>query len=129
MDRQYIAFKRNGPDMPAQAEMYPLIGLLDELQDKDRIEELFTAERAKNPALDAWFNEWFLSDYDADYFKRSDEGSLGHIFYRDVIEKNFEIIIYEKPRAENAVRIFPLPRRPEPRSGAYPDRRRLQLYG
>ncbi|MGH6782318.1 MAG: hypothetical protein ACREB5_09450 [Sphingomonadaceae bacterium] len=101
-----ISLKRNGPDMPAQAEMYPLIGLLDELQDKDRIEELFTAERAKNPALDAWFNEWFLSDFDADYFKQFAEGTLGHAFYTDVIAKDFDIVIYEKPKPKTQFEYF-----------------------
>ena len=91
--RQWIAditLKQNGPDMPAQAEMYPLIGLLDELQDKQRIEELFTAERALNPALDAWFNDWFISDYDAGYFERFEAGTLGRLFYDEVIAKNPE---------------------------------------
>ena len=101
-----ICLKRNGPDMPAQAEMYPLIGLLDELQDKDRIEQLFTAERAQNPALDAWFTEGFVSDYDADYFRQFGEGTLGHIFYRDVIEKNFDLVIYEKPQPKTQFEYF-----------------------
>jgi ubiquinone biosynthesis protein COQ4 len=101
-----IVLKQNGPDMPAQAEMYPVIALLDELQDKARIEDLFTAERAKNPALDAWFEEGFVSDYDADYFKAIGAGTLGRIFYDEVIAKNFEIVIYEKPPPKSQLDYF-----------------------
>jgi ubiquinone biosynthesis protein COQ4 len=101
-----ITLKRNGPDLPPQAEMYPLIAILDEIQDKARIEELFTAERAKNPALDAWFNDWHLSDYGAEYFRQFPPGSLGNIFLRDVIEKNFEIVIYEQPQPKTQLQYF-----------------------
>lgn len=101
-----ITLKRNGPDMPAQAEMYPLIGMLDELQDKARIEELFTAERARNPALDAWFDEWFISDYDSAYFAQFPSGSLGHIFYEQVIAKNFEMVIYDRPAPVSQLEYF-----------------------
>ena len=92
--------------MPAQAEMYPLIGLLAELQDKQRIEELFTAERARNPALDRWFDDWFISDYDKDYFTRFEAGTLGRLFYDEVIGKNFEIVIYEKPTPQTQLDYF-----------------------
>lgn len=47
-----ILLRKNGPDFPAQAEMYPLIGILDELRDHDRIEALFTEERKTNTLLD-----------------------------------------------------------------------------
>jgi ubiquinone biosynthesis protein COQ4 len=101
-----IILKQNGPDMPPQAEMYPVIALLDELQDKAHIEKLITAERAKNPALDAWFAEGFVSDYDADYFTQFGAGTLGRIFYDEVIAKNFEIVIYEKPPPKTQLDYF-----------------------
>jgi len=101
-----ITLKRNGPDGPAQAEMYPVVEMMKEIQDLDEIEALFTAERKKNPALDAWFEEGHLSNYDADYFKQFAPGSLGHIFYRDVIEKNFEIVIYDLPKPKTQLEYF-----------------------
>ena len=124
--RQWIAditLKQNGPDMPAQAEMYPLVGLLDELQDKPRIEALFTEERARNPALDAWFNAWFISDYDAAYFTDFAPGTLGRLFYDEVIGKNFEIVIYEKPAPKSQLDYFLL------RSGQTHDLEHLMTGG
>lgn len=101
-----ITLKKNGLDTPPQSEMYDLIDILNRLRDKERIEELFTQERARNPALDAWFNEWFISDYDKEYFKQFAPETLGHIFYRDVIAKNFEIVITEKPEPKTQLDLF-----------------------
>ncbi|SFR89806.1 Coq4 family protein [Sphingomonas jatrophae] len=101
-----IVLKQNGPDVPAQSEMYPLVEMIDSLRDLPRIEALFTAERAKNPALDAWFNEWFISDYDADYFRQFAPGTLGHQFHEEVIAKNFEIVIYDKPEPKSQLDYF-----------------------
>ena len=101
-----IILKRNGPDVPAQAEMYALIGIIDELRDKAHIEALFTAERAVNPALDAWFEQGFLSDYNADFFRRFAPGTLGGTFFKDVIDKNFELVIYDSPKPRTQLEYF-----------------------
>ncbi len=103
-----IVLKQNGPDVPAQSEMHPLVDMIDSLRDLPRIEALFTEERARDPALDAWFNEGFVSDYDAAYFHRFQRGTLGHIFYEEVIAKNFEIVIYEKPAPKSQLDYFML---------------------
>ncbi len=92
-----IALKRNGPDVPAQAEMYELVGIIDSLQDYDEIESMFTEERKVNPTLDAWFKAAHISDFTADSLKDFPEGSLGQVFYRDVIQANFDLVIYERP--------------------------------
>ncbi len=101
-----ITLKRNGPDRPAQAEMYEIVGILNEIQDLDHIEDLFTQERKINPALDAWFSEGFQSSYGADDFADYAEGTLGHVFYRDVIEKNFDLVIYEQPQPKTQYDYF-----------------------
>lgn len=101
-----ITLKRNGPDRPAQAEMYEIVGILDEIQDLDHIEELFTKERRINPTLDQWFNKGFQSTYGADDFKGYAEGTLGQVFYRDVIEKNFDLVIYEQPQPKTQYDYF-----------------------
>ena len=101
-----IKLKRNGPDRPAQAEMYEIIAILDEIQDMDYIEDLFAKERKGNPELDRWFNEGFMSTFGADDFKDYAEGTLGHIFYRDVIAKNFDLVIYEQAKPETQYAFF-----------------------
>lgn len=101
-----ITLKRNGSDRPAQAEMYEAVGILDELQDFDYIEDLFTKARKSDPALDRWFDEGFLSNFGADDFKTYDEGTLGYIFNRDVIEKNFDLVIYDQAQPKTQYEYF-----------------------
>ncbi len=101
-----ITLKRNGPDRPAQAEMYEVISILDDIQDMDYIEELFARERKGNPELDRWFSERFMSTYGADDFQGYEEGTLGHIFYRDVIAKNFDLVIYEQAKPATQYAFF-----------------------
>ncbi|MET0270211.1 MAG: Coq4 family protein [Sphingomonas sp.] len=103
-----IVLKQNGPDVPAQSEMHPLIGMIDALRDLPHIEALFTAERARDPALDAWFAEAFVSDYDAAYFRRFAPGTLGHMFHEQVIARNFEIMIYDQPPPKSQLDYFML---------------------
>ena len=46
-----ILLRRNGADMPPQAEMHEFIGILESLRDFDAIERMFTEERKVNPYL------------------------------------------------------------------------------
>lgn len=91
-----ITLKRNGPDVPAQAEMYEVIGIIRELQDYDYIEDLWTKERKKNAALDRWFEEGFLSSISGPDFAQYAEGSLGHFFKQEVVDKGFDLVIYDQ---------------------------------
>ncbi len=83
-----IALRRNGPDLPAPAELIELIPILDSLRDFDRIEWLFTEERKTNPRLDAWFAEGYRSPpmTVADY-EKFPAGSLGGILYQQFVDK------------------------------------------
>ena len=101
-----IALKRNGPDMLPQAEMYEIPAIIDGLLDHDRLEAMFTAERAVNPRLDAWFDAWHISSFTAESLKDYPEGSLGRIFYKDVIQANFELVIYEMPKPTTQYEYF-----------------------
>lgn len=107
--REWIAniiLKKNGPDVPPQSEMYPVYDMLAEVRDADRVEELFTRERAKNPRLDAWLEERFMSKYDENYFKDFAPGTLGHTFYKEVIEKEFAIVVREKAPPKSQMEYF-----------------------
>lgn len=88
-----IALKRNGPDMPPQAEMHELPGILDELRDHDRVEELFYEERKTNPALDAWFKEGFVSSYSLDDFSGYAPDTVGGRFHRYLADGGFDVQI------------------------------------
>lgn len=97
-----IALKRNGGDFPPQAEMHELIGILAELRDYDHIEAMFTEERKVNPALDAWFNEWHISDYQITDLKDCAPGTVGAIYYEVATKGNYEVQIvpWSEPRTQ-----------------------------
>lgn len=103
--REWIAMatlRRNGPDMPPQAEVPELLAILESLRDHDRIEELFYEERKVNPRLDAWFEEGFVSNYTIEDFKDYPPGSVGRIFYDHMTGGNYEIQIvpWSEPKTQ-----------------------------
>lgn len=62
-----------------------------EVVDHDRINALFAQERCKNPAVDAWFAEKRVSTYTAQDLTAYPEGSLGGLFYRNVVACGYEL--------------------------------------
>lgn len=88
-----ICLRRNGADMPPQAEMYEFLDILDSLRDFDAVEEMFTQERRVNSQLDAWFEEGFISSYRIEDFSDYQPGSLGGIFYTQMTSGDYEIQI------------------------------------
>lgn len=97
-----ILLRKNGADMPPQAEMHEFLSILDELRDYDRIEEMFAAERKVNPALDAWFNERHISTYKIEDFSQYGPGTLGGIFHAQMTGGNYEIQIvpWSEPKTQ-----------------------------
>ena len=97
-----ILLRRNGSDMPPPAEMHEFLGILDELRDYDKVEEMFTQERKVNPELDTWFKEGFFSTYKIEDFKQYEPGSLGGIFYSWIMDGNYEIQItpWQEPKTQ-----------------------------
>ncbi|MCP5395309.1 MAG: hypothetical protein H6918_00995 [Sphingomonadaceae bacterium] len=97
-----ILLRRNGPDLPPPAEMYEFLGILEELRDRPKIEEMITAERKVNPALDAWFKEGHYSTYKIEDFARYAPGTLGGIFYQWITEGDYQIQIvpWSEPKSQ-----------------------------
>ena len=97
-----IALKANGPGYPPAAEMHELIGILGELRDYGRIEELFQEERRTNARLDAWLSEGFVSDYQLSDMADCAPGTLGGIMHDAFGDGGYEVQIvpaYE-PRSQ-----------------------------
>lgn len=88
-----ILLRRNGADMPPQAEMHEFLGILDSLRDYDHIETMFTQERKVNPELDNWFREGFISTYAIDDFRDYAPGTLGGTFHQQMTSGDYEIQI------------------------------------
>jgi ubiquinone biosynthesis protein COQ4 len=97
-----IVLRKNGPDKPPPAEMHELLGILDELRDYGRIEEMFAAERKVNPLLDAWFEEYHISRFRIEDLKDYPPDSIAGIFYRQMTDGNYEIQIvpFAEPKSQ-----------------------------
>ncbi|HSB95291.1 MAG TPA: hypothetical protein VLC91_02515 [Spongiibacteraceae bacterium] len=101
-----ICLRRNGPDFPAQAEMYEFVGILNEIRDFDYIEDLFTQERKINPQLDAWLSDRFVSNFKNDDFKEYPDGTLGNLLYKEIISNNYELETYKLPEPKTQLDYF-----------------------
>ncbi len=92
--RDYVAkhsLRRNHPDVPITVELTEIVPIMLEYQ-KDGIpflEAMFTEERRHNAALDAWFEEGFVSNLNLETLKDYPKESVGNIFYRYLIANDF----------------------------------------
>ena len=98
--RDWVAsctLRRSGHDRPATADTHELNLILREIQDYDRIDELFERERATNPVLDAWLGERFISTFRAADLGGHAPDTLGGTFLREVVQKGYSIDIVPPP--------------------------------
>lgn len=98
--RDWVAthlLRRSGKDRPTTAEAYELNLILRDIQDFDYIDELFAKERKTNAALNAWFEERFMSTFTAADLEQYPEHSLGNLFYREVVAQGYNIQIVPAP--------------------------------
>ena len=100
--------RRSGKDRPTSADGYDLHVVLKEIFDIDRIEELFTEERKKSPALDKWFSEGFSSNFSKEELLAHPEGSLGHAFGRYLVDHGFEVDIVPRFEPRNQFEYYSL---------------------
>jgi len=103
-----IALKKNASDFPPAAEMYELINILQDLRDHDRIEALFAEERKVNPALDAWLEEGFCSEYEIEDLKDCAPGTVGGIYYKAATQGSYEVQIVPNFKPQNQWQYYSL---------------------
>lgn len=100
--------RKSGKDSPTALDAHKLYGILADVFDIDRIEALFTQERARWPELDRWFSEGFSSNFTVDELLGHPAGSLGHIFGRYLRDNGFEIDIVPRFEPKNQFQYFSL---------------------
>jgi len=98
--------RRNGRDYPMTYGIPALISAVREVQDHDRIEELFKEARRGWPELDRWFDERYLSNLTKDDVKGCAPGSIGGIFYRYLTDQNLEIDIIARFEPKTSFEYF-----------------------
>lgn len=85
--------RRNGPDVPTPSDSIQLVQILREVQDIDHINDLIASERARNPELDAWFAERFISDFSLKDLKDYGPATVGGIFYNQLSNNALDVNI------------------------------------
>ena len=86
--------RKNSPELRTEADH--TLGVLygfHQVRDHERLEELLTAERRKNPQLDAWLEERYLSTWTNDDFAKYAPGTIGGIINRQIKEFGFDITL------------------------------------
>jgi ubiquinone biosynthesis protein Coq4 len=83
--------RRNGRERRPGWDSTPIVRAYREIRDANHINALFAEERKKNPQLDAWLSEKFISTFRRDDLQQYAEGSLGNLFYKYLVKYNFDI--------------------------------------
>lgn len=98
--------RRNGRDYPMTYGIPSLISAVREVQDQDRIEDLFNAARKDWKELDAWFDERYLSNLTKEDLKPLPPESVGGIFYKYLTDQGLEIDIIARFEPKTAFEYF-----------------------
>lgn len=109
--RDWVAthlLRRNGPDVPTPSDSIQLVQILREVQDIDHINTLFAAERQKNPALDEWFREGFVSTFGRDDLKHYGSDTVGGIFHAQLTGNDLQVDIVPSFTPRNDFEYFQL---------------------
>lgn len=109
--RDWVAtqlLRKNGSDIPTPSDSIQLVMILREVQDIDHINKLFVEERAKNPALDAWFKEEFSSSFTLETLKKYGPETVGGIFYSQLSDNSLDVNIVPPFEPQNDFEYFQL---------------------
>lgn len=93
--REWVAthyLRRNGPDLPTSSDTSNgLVQALHRIRDYDALDRLIVLEKEKNPTFRQWLIEKPLCRHTAEDFAQYSPGTVGSIYYRHIIDNNFQI--------------------------------------
>lgn len=73
--------RRNGPDYPLLFGIPLMVEAIEELRDEELVAGLIAKERRRNPALDKWFGERFISSFTLGDLGANPAGSVGRLLF------------------------------------------------
>lgn len=86
--------RKNGPDFPVEADhTLGLSTAFNEVVPPEKVNALLDEERRKNPELDAWFREGFISTYDNEFFNQFAPGTVGGMIGHQIREHGFDLTL------------------------------------
>jgi len=84
--------RRNGPDLPTASDTSNgLVQALARIRDYDALDRLIAEEKEKSPKFRAWLEEKPLCRHTIPDFGKYEPGTFGHIYYRHIIDNNFQL--------------------------------------
>jgi len=75
------SLRRNGPDYPLLFGIPSMVEAIEQGRDEEKVAALIEGERRKNPALDQWFGERFISSYSLADLAANPTGSIGRLLF------------------------------------------------
>ena len=109
--RDWVAthmLRRNGPDIPTPSDSIQLVMILRQIEDTDRINELFAKERKTNARLDAWLSERFVSKFKCEDLAGYGPDTVGGIFYKQLMDNDLQVDIVPPFEPKNDYEYFNL---------------------
>jgi ubiquinone biosynthesis protein Coq4 len=84
--------RKNGPDLPTSGDTSNgLVQALHRLRDFAELDRLIAAEKEKNPKFKAWLDEKPICRHTVEDFGKYPPGSFGHVYYRHVVDNDFQL--------------------------------------
>jgi ubiquinone biosynthesis protein COQ4 len=84
--------RKNGPDIPTPGDTpNGLVQALARIRDYDALDRLIAEEKEKSPKFKAWLEERPLCRHTVEDFAQYEPGTFGGIYYRYVIDNNFQL--------------------------------------
>ncbi|MDE2597358.1 MAG: hypothetical protein KGL44_10815 [Sphingomonadales bacterium] len=101
--REWAAFhslRRNDPAHSLIEGLGEMVQAVDEVRDRERIEALIAEERRRNPVVDRWFEERFVSTYTLADLARHPVGSLGQLLHDYMAELGLSLELLPQRAAD-----------------------------
>jgi ubiquinone biosynthesis protein COQ4 len=97
------SLRRNGRDVPLAYLVPDLLQGLHECEDEAELEQLFRAERARNPELAAWLDARFVSDIRLEHVAGCAPGTLGAKVHDFMANSGLQLdfMYLEPPKSDN----------------------------
>lgn len=84
--------RKNGPDRPSSSDTSSgLIQALARIRDLPRLERLIAEEKEKNPKFRQWLQKKPICRLTLDDFAKFEPGTFGGIYYRYVVDNDFQL--------------------------------------
>ena len=94
------SLRRNDPGRGLLDDFPPLVGAVAQVHDTAEIDRLIAAERRRNPVLDRWFEDRFISTYTVAELGTHAPGTLGRLLHDYMVEHDLTLELLPQRQAD-----------------------------